>query len=121
MLVQLGEGAALRHHAGWIAGDDLGGHRTVNEVADPANDVARIAILLREQRGVRGRAGENSPARDLLDLRDGARVNEELHRDSDDDTRLTLSSTKSMSRGSARSMLSFSITATPSILACPTR
>ena len=43
------------------------------------HDVARIAVLLGEQRGVGRRAGEDPPLRDLLDLCDGSGVDEKPH------------------------------------------
>src|SRR6185437_15615950 len=101
--------------------DDLGGGGPVDQVTDPADDVAGLALLLCEQRGVRGGAGEDPPAGDLLDFLDGPRIYEELHRASDDDRRLIESRTRSISCGKARSTLVLSITATPSSRAHPAR
>jgi hypothetical protein len=70
VLVQSGERAALLDHAVAVVGDDFGAHGPTHEVADPPHDVAGIALLLCEQRRVRGRSGEDPPGGDLLDLRD---------------------------------------------------
>ena len=79
VLVQRGQRPALVDHAGGVVGDDLGAHGAADDVADPAHDVAGVAVLLREQRGVRGRAGQDAPGRDLLHLGDRSCVYEEPH------------------------------------------
>ena len=79
VLVQRGQRAALLDHAGGVVGDHLGAHRAADEVADAAHDVARVALLLGEQRGVRGGAGEDAPGGDLLHLGDRPGVYEEPH------------------------------------------
>ena len=77
VLVQLGQRAALGDHAVGVFGHNLGRSRAAGQVADPLDDVARITLLLREQRGVRGGAGENAPLGDLLNLCDRSGVDED--------------------------------------------
>ncbi len=76
VLVKLAQRAPLRDHAGRVLRDDLGRDRTADEVADPLDDVPRIAVLLRQQRWIGGRPGQDAPARDLLHLGDAPGVNE---------------------------------------------
>ena len=51
----------------------------LHQIADAADDVARVAVLLGEQRRVGGGAGQDAPGGDLLDLGDGPGVDEEPH------------------------------------------
>jgi hypothetical protein len=79
MLVQGVQRAALGDHRLRLARDDLGRHRAADDVADAADDLAGVAVLLGEQRRVGGGAGQDAPARDLLHLGDGPGVDEEPH------------------------------------------
>ena len=52
-----------RDHRRGVARDDLGRRRAVDEIADALDRLARIAVLLGQQRRVGGRAGEDAPRR----------------------------------------------------------
>src|SRR4029078_12470533 len=62
-----------------LRGDDLGGDRTADQIAYALDDLSRIALLLCQQGGIRGGAGENPPGCDLLDLGDTPGVDEQPH------------------------------------------
>ena len=79
VLVQLAQRPALGDHPGGVLGDDLGRDGSADQLADALDDVARVAVLLRQERRVGGRTGEDAPAGDLLDLGDRSGVDEEPH------------------------------------------
>jgi hypothetical protein len=78
-VVERRERTPLGDHLARVVRDDLGRGRPVHQLADAPDGVARVTLLLGEQRGVGGRAREHSPGRDLLDLGHRSGVDEQLH------------------------------------------
>src|SRR5215210_4779347 len=108
-VVESGQRTTLGDHLAGVLRDDLSRDRSVHQLADAPDALARLAVLLREQRRIGGRAGQHAPGRDLLDLGYGSCVDEQLHW-----TSWTASSTSCMSCASVSSTFSLSMTATPS-------
>src|SRR5690606_21978751 len=64
---------------GRIVRDDLRRHGAPDELTDPLDDVAGLAVLLRKERWIGRGAGENAPLGDLLDFGDAPGVDENPH------------------------------------------
>src|SRR5207248_552405 len=76
---QRGELASFAHDLAVLRGGDLRGHRSLHDVADLDEHVAKLAAALRDQRRVRGDAVDEPHRRGLADLLHVGGIDEELH------------------------------------------
>ena len=75
--IDRGEVAPLADHAFGIGGDDLRARRPFDDLADPLQDLAIVAALLREQRRVGRDAVDDAERHQRFDFLQVARIDEE--------------------------------------------